>query len=250
MRADAVWTPAGILAALGSRMIRQLIEFHASDPTRFPAPFPASRGVPQWLKDMPMDQPLQGAGPDGLRTQQVPTVKHCPPFLESMSCGYLVPLAGEIEFTREGSRALRFHAQGKIVDTQHPLQVKGSPMQGQLIVKFINPWVIKTPPGYSTLFLPPLNKFDTPFQVLSGLVETDTYYRPVHFPTVCLMRPGTSFTFKRGTPIAQAVPILRESWEPRAVPWDAEARQQIEREMQAGRHDFYKDRHWKKKSYG
>jgi len=231
-------------------MTRQLIEFHASDPTRFPAPFPAARGVPQWLKDMPMDQPGPTVAPDGSPAQPIPTVKRCPPFLESMTCGYLIPLVGDVVFTREQNGVLRFQAQGKIVDAQLPQEVRATPMQGQLIVKFVNPWIIKTPPGYSTLVLPPLNKFDTPFQVLSGLVETDTYYRPVHFPTVCLMRPGTSFTFKRGTPIAQAVPVLRESWESRAVPSDVEARKQIEREMQAQRHDFYKDRHWKKKSYG
>jgi hypothetical protein len=64
------------------------------------------------------------------------------------------------------------------------------------------------------------------------------------------MRPGTTFTFKRGTPIAQAVPILRESWESQTAPSDAEGQKQIEQEMQAWRHDFYKDRRWRKKSYG
>ena len=63
------------------------------------------------------------------------------------------------------------------------------------------------------------------------------------------MRPGTSFTFKRGTPIAQAVPIMREEWESQAVTWDEPTRKQIETEMLAERHNFYKDRHWKK-SFG
>jgi hypothetical protein len=231
-------------------MTDSLIEFLAADPSLFPAPYPASRGVPQWLKDMPMDQPLQSDGPDGPQTQQVPTIKHCPPFLEATTCGYLIPVAGEVVFTRESNGRLRFDAEGKIIDTQHPLQVQGSPLQGHLIVKFMNPWVIRTPPGYSTLFLPPLNQFELPFQVLAGLVETDTYYRPVSFPTICLMRPGTSFTLKRGTPIVQAVPIKREEWRSQAAPWDAAARHQVESEMQAERHDFYKDRHWKKKRYG
>ena len=221
-------------------MTRPLIEFHAADPSLLPAPYPATRGVPQWLKDMPMDQALERPGVAGgaPAVEQVPTVKQCPPFLEAMTCGYLIPLAGDITFTRESAGSLRFTAQGKIVETQHPLQVRGSPMQGALIVKFMNPWVIKTPPGYSTLFLPPLNQFGLPFQVLSGLVETDTYYRPVHFPTLCLMRPGTSFTIQRGTPIAQVVPIRREEWQSRAMPWDKAARRRIEEEMQADRHNF------------
>jgi antitoxin (DNA-binding transcriptional repressor) of toxin-antitoxin stability system len=199
---------------------------------------------------MPTDQALELPSPEGPRTEQVPTVKRCPPFLEAMTCGYLVPLPGEVTFTRQASGGLEFRAMGKIVDTQHPLQVRGSPMQGALIVKFINPWVIKTPPGYSTLFLPPLNSFELPFQVLSGLVETDTYYRPVHFPTLCLLRPGQTVTLKRGTPIAQVIPMKREDWTSQAVAWDAAARQEIEQTMLENRQDFYKDRHWKKKSYG
>ena len=228
-------------------MARNLIEFHSNYAAQVPAPFPATRGVPGWLKDMPMDRPLEGAPPG---KGPVPTVKQCPPFIEAMTCGYLLPLPGDVTFTREPNGVLGFRAQGKFIDTQHPLQVRGSPLEGMPIVKFINPWVVRTPEGYSTLFVAPLNGFDFPFQVLSGLVETDTYYRPVHIPTVCLMRPGTSFTLRRGQPIAQMIPIKREEWESKAGPADDEARQRIETEMAADRHSFYKDRHWKKKSYG
>jgi hypothetical protein len=231
-------------------MSRHLIEFHADGPERFPAPYPASRGVPQWMKELPMERPLQQQTPEGARTVQVPTVKQCPPFIEAMACGYIIPLAGDVTFTMDPAGSLNFTAQGKIVDTQHPLQVQGSPFQRSLIVKFINPWVIRTPAGYSTLFVPPLNQFEMPFQVLSGVVETDTYYRPVHFPTVCLMRPGNTVTLKRGTPIAQAIPLRREEWQLQTAQWDKDARVRIETEMAADRQGFYKDKHWKKKSYG
>jgi hypothetical protein len=231
-------------------MSRNLIEFHADGPERFPAPYPASRGVPQWMKDLPVERPLQQGTPEGARTVPVPTVKQCPPFIEAMTCGYIIPLAGDVTFTMDAAGALSFTAQGKIIDTQHPLQVQGSPFERSLIVKFINPWVIRTPAGYSTQFVPPLNQFELPFQVLSGLVETDTYYRPVHFPTVCLLRPGNTVTLKRGTPIAQAIPIRREEWQLQTAQWDKDARVRIETEMAADRQGFYKDKHWKKKGYG
>lgn len=231
-------------------MTPQLIEFHADRPDLYPAPYPAGRAVPPWLKDMPTERPLEKQTAEGLRTVAVPSVKQCPPFIDAMACGYVIPLAGDVTFEMGQSGGLRFRSQGKLVDAQHPLQVKGSPFEGMVIVKFINPWVVRTPPGYSTLFLPPLNQFQTPFQVLSGLVETDTYYRPVHFPTVCLMRPGQGVTLERGTPIAQVVPVLREQWQSQARPWDAAARQAVEQQMKADRHNFYKDRHWVKKGYG
>src|SRR5690349_17795167 len=106
-------------------MTRNLIEFHADRPERFPAPYPASRGVPQWMKELPVDRPLQQPAPQGARPVDVPTVKQCPPFLEAMTCGYVIPLAGEVTFTMDAAGALNFTSQGKIVDTQHPLQVRG-----------------------------------------------------------------------------------------------------------------------------
>jgi hypothetical protein len=231
-------------------MTQPLIEFHTDRPDLYPAPYPASRSVPQWLKDMPKDRPLEKQTPTGPHQVQVPSVKQCPPFVDAMTCGYIIPLAADVTFEMGSSGGLKFRAQGKIIETQHPLQVRGSPFEGVVIVKFLNPWVVRTPPGYSTLFLPPLNQFQTPFQVLAGLVETDTYYRQVHFPTVCLMRPGQVVTLKRGTPVAQAVPLKREAWQSQALPWDAAARQAVEEEMKADRHNFYKDRHWVKKAYG
>jgi hypothetical protein len=227
-------------------MDKPLIEFHADLPERFPAPYPAKGGVPEWLKRMPMGvaHPQQG-GPE------IPTVKQCPPFIEAMACGYVIPLPVDVTLTRDAQGGLNFAATGwKAIDTQHPLQIAGSPFEGELIVKFMNPWTIRTSPGYSTLFLPPLNQFALPVQVLSGLVETDTYYRPVHFPSICLMARGTTVTLPRGTPIAQVIPLRREEWRSSVGASDREARVRIEEEMKADRHNFYKERHWKKKGYG
>ena len=233
-------------------MARHLIEFHTDleDPAALPAPYPATRAVPDWLKDLPMEQPLQARGPAGEGPTHAPTVKQCPPFLEAMTCGYIIPLAGDVTFEMEASGSLRYTSQGDLVDTQHPAQVRGSPIQNALVVKFRNPWIVKTPAGYSTLFVPPLNQFRHPFQVLAGLVETDTYYRQVHFPSLCLMRPGQTVTLKRGTPIAQAIPIHRGEWTSQAVTSDLAARERLEQQAEADRRNFYKDRHWQKKSYG
>lgn len=249
-------------------MTRNLIEFHAPDPRRYPAPYPASRGVPEWLKEMPAEVPLVRKEPAGggghspaPESPQPPaqprpqppaplaTLKQCPPFIEAMTCGYLIPLAGDVTLTLDTSGALKFSAEGKIIDTQHPLQLRGTPFEGRPVAKFMNPWVVKTPPGYSTLFIPPMNNFVMPFQVLSGVVETDTYYRPVNFPSLCLMRPGSSVTLKRGTPIVQVIPFQREAWQSQVAEWDREAMLRVEREL-AEDVSFYKAKHWQKKTYG
>src|SRR4051812_41210279 len=205
-------------------MDEPLIEFHAHRPDVYPPPYPAARSVPEWLKQMPPD-----AG--DVQGMTVPTVKRCPPFVEAMTCGYILPMPGEARFTRDAGGALRFDAEGKIIDAQPALQYAGSPFGGMVVVKFINPWIVRTPPGYSTLFLPLLNRFDFPFQVLAGVVETDTYYREVVIPAVCLMQPGTSVTLARGAPLVQLVPIRREGWRSTVGAWEVEGRNAAEAEV-------------------
>jgi hypothetical protein len=227
-------------------MDKQLIEFHAEFPNNSPAPYPAKGAVPEWLKRMPMGVPHQQQN-----GTEIPTVKQCPPFIEAMACGYIIPLPADVTLSRDAQGGgLTFAAGRGAIETQHPLQYAGTPFEGQLIVKFMSPWTIRTSPGYSTLFLPPLNQFTLPVQVLSGLVETDTYYRPVHFPSICLMAPGTTVTLPRGTPIAQVIPVRREEWQSSVGQSDRQARVQIEQDIAADRHNYYKDRHWKKKGYG
>src|SRR5258706_4059553 len=154
-----------------------LIEFHTGGPQRFPAPFPASRGIPEWFKNLQ-------AGID-TPDENIPTLKRCPPFLEALSCGYLIPLAGDVIFTTDARGNLTFQATGPVVETHDPIPYQTTPFAAAVLVKFMNPWIIKTPPGYSTLLIPAINRFHIPFLVLGGLVETDTYYREIHFPAIC-----------------------------------------------------------------
>jgi hypothetical protein len=76
-------------------------------------------------------------------------------------------------------------------------------------MKFHNPWTIRTPPGWSCLFVPPLNRPNGVFEVLSGFVDTDTYVAPVNFPFVAIADDGVH-TLPKGTPLIQVIPFLRD----------------------------------------
>jgi len=80
------------------------------------------------------------------------------------------------------------------------------------IPKWLNPWSIETPRGYSCLFVPPLNNERLPFIPFSGIVDTDTYIPVVNFPFL-LADPNFDGTVPAGTPIVQVIPFRRESWE-------------------------------------
>ena len=77
--------------------------------------------------------------------------------------------------------------------------------------KWINPWAIKTPPGYSVLFVQPMHR-PSPFTILEGTVDTDQYTAPVNFPFT-LNDWKFEGLIPAGTPMAQVIPFKRESWQ-------------------------------------
>ena len=83
---------------------------------------------------------------------------------------------------------------------------------GEHAGKFINKWLIKTPPGYSCLFVHPMNRYDEDrFKIIEGIVDTDTYISTINFPFILLKR-DKQFLIKKGDPMVQVIPFKRESW--------------------------------------
>jgi hypothetical protein len=220
-----------------------LIEFHGPMEIGDPAPYRAVQVIPEWLKDM---EPLR-TGLDGV---PVDTVKRCMPFVDAIGSGYIIPLRRTVRFKMLSPNQLEYESVGddEVVTTQKRLEYQGSPLESSVIVKFKNSWVVKTPPGYSTLFLPLLNRMGFPFQILAGMVETDTFYQEVYFPSVCLMAPGTEHVLEKGTPLVQLIPIKREAWRAETRGWDMQRRADAEVNHLATPH-HYKQEHWTKKEY-
>jgi hypothetical protein len=146
-----------------------------------PPPVPAAHGLPTWLKAMP------STALSGLMAGEDNTVKRCPPFVDAMTCGFLIPLICDVkvengEFTWDNELP-----PGGAVDflrspigLHDPGQVTGTPLfdAEQFVIKFHNLWTIEAPKGYSLLFTHPVNRFDLPFTTLTGLVECDATTTP------------------------------------------------------------------------
>jgi len=174
-----------------------------------PEPRPSVKYFPEWFKRIPptLQQRDQFGGPSF-------SAKKCFPLIEAMSLGYMMPLAGdtriitnndcsEIQATNPPTvKTLEFHNVEQIGG-------KGAPGFPANPVKFINHWVIETAPGWSTLFIPPINHFNENFTVLGGLVDTDKYPKEVNFPAIWHTR-NADVGIPAGTPIIQAIPIYRK----------------------------------------
>ena len=180
-----------------------------------PRPIPAVRGLPDWFKAMPQKSFSASAGKDE------PTVKKCPPFVDAMIYGFLIPLAIDLE-VRDGEFSWDFDVpQGYVSEFSHsPIdfhdsaQVVGTPFfeDDRFVIKFNSFWTIEAPAGYSLLFTHPVNRTDLPFTTLTGLVDCDTFHdSPLNFPARW-HNADFNGVLPKGTPVAQCLPVKREAW--------------------------------------
>ena len=180
-----------------------------------PPPIPAARGLPDWLKAMP----TQAFNAINMRDED--TVKRCPPFVDAMTSGFLIPLMcdlrikdGEITWDNDLPPGGTLDFPRSPIGFHDPSQAMGSPLfePGRFIMKFHNLWTIEVPEGFSLLFTHPINRFDLPFTTLTGLVDCDRYQDSwIHFPAHW-HDMNFSGVLPKGTPVAQCVPVKRESW--------------------------------------
>lgn len=178
-----------------------------------PRPIPGRQGLPDWLKTMPAQ------AHSALLGQDLRTVKQCPPFLDAMGGGWLMPLLCDVTVGPDLNFAWDWDLPVSHLDrltrsplSQHPsAQLEGVPFAqpGMAALKFNSAWTVEVPKGWSVLFTHPVNRLDLPFQTLTGLVDCDAFgHGFVHFPA--LWRDATwTGTLAKGTPVAQLWPVPR-----------------------------------------
>lgn len=164
--------------------------------------------MPDWYKALPMYI-------DNKQVLNNSTIKKCNPFLDAMTIGYIIPLAADIEFiSNQDASGISYNTgfYKPMVDNHGKYQITTdkcpNPIGNKPPMKFLNYWAIQTPPGWSTLFVPPLNRDDFRFTCISGLVDTDKYFNYINFPFF-FNEPNFTGILPAGTPLVQAIPIKR-----------------------------------------
>jgi hypothetical protein len=114
--------------------------------------------------------------------------------------------------------------------------------------KFVNKWLIKTPPGYSCLFIKPMNRVEDRFDIIPGVVDTDSYINVINFPFI-LRKRNEQFLLKKGDPIVQVIPFKRESWKSWSGFYYEKLHGKTINLVNSLFFDKYKKLFWKKKSY-
>ena len=193
------------------------------------APKPASQLIPEWYKDvnsyLGVSKGTIGSGATN------GTIKRCMPVFDAISSGYIITSYVDVYIKQNAKNENVYDGPIDIseINSQpgyespcyepinfHPIeQAPNHPNRGKHVMsypKWINAWSIKTPPGYSTLIIPPMHR-ESIFTIFPGVVDTDKYNAPINFPFVFNEADKFEGVIPAGTPIAQVIPFKRDSWE-------------------------------------
>jgi hypothetical protein len=187
--------------------------------------------LPDWLRQMPATAFSDTHG------QDVRTVKQCPPFVDAMAHGFIMPLPCDVtvdrgkfswnwdlpplSVERHPRSPLSFHV---------PAQVEGTPFHDAdcAVVKFNSFWTIELEDGYSLFATHPVNRGDLPFRLITGLVDADRFADVgILFPALWI-DPDFSGTLRAGTPVAQCFPVVRTAPQLVCAPLSQEDRQRYD----------------------
>lgn len=183
-----------------------------------------------------------------------PTVKKCVPFLDAMISGYIIPFYQEYIITVNAEKGeLQIHAPLHKQNFHDLEQLPENYQEGKRPAgKFTNKWIVRTPPGYSCLFVHPMNQPKTDFEIISGVVDTDSYEPAVFFPYYWrksakdFSEGKSQINIKKGDPMVQVIPFKRENWRSWAGKKESYEKSQT---MVGALIDTYKKYYWKRKKY-
>jgi hypothetical protein len=171
-----------------------------------PEPYPAKRYIPEWYKKL-----VPYAAPEKGTITPIPTLKRCPPFLDAMCAGWIIPLAADVHISvRDKGSGVTWETDfiWPIVQSHRTSQVITHPSIPKHPLKFLNWWMVQTPPGWSTLFISPINRTDDKLELMAGIVDTDNFHEYVNFPGFIKMESGV-IKLESGYPLMQAIPFKR-----------------------------------------
>lgn len=215
-----------------------------------PEPYPARKFMPDWYKHLPARINKQNKLENS-------TVKRCPPVLDAMSVGWIIPLVADVQIISNGDASgieykwqfhrtmIENHGEDQISTKDYP-----NPNLPKPPIKFLNWWAIRVPPGYSVLFVPPMNRQDPRFTCMSGFVDCDAYFHFINFPAF-FNTPNYTGILDAGTPLVQAIPIRRDAIikKEKVRKFNEKDRKELNRssKLKQMHESYYRDFVWSKK---
>jgi len=216
---------------------------------------PSSNNVPDWYKKSSQYMGNENKPSLVFETPMstTSTYKRCSPFLDALTSGYTISLPADIQVFRDQDNIpyIRWRSDELSLVSDHSNEqvfgLKFSEDFNEHVFKWEFRFIVQTPPGYSTIFMHPVNRFDLPFQTFTGVVDTDGYPVSVQFPFI--LKDNFSGIIEAGTPIVQFLPFKREKWNSSYSEYDDKNRYVGKHQLLSKIVRSYKNQWWNKKVY-
>lgn len=178
---------------------------------------PAIKVIPDWFKKTPSLD----------KTWSLPTIKNCPAVPDLLKNAYIIRMWEDLKLSvtidnkdiigKEKVKLFKYSQPVEnvfVVDTHGDNQFLDSLSEEQkkdkvFVWKLISPWFIKTSPGYSVLQLPVMYEFNTDFEAMPGIIDTDHHCQINQ--QVIQKKYGEIF-IERGTPLVMYIPFKRTKY--------------------------------------
>jgi len=215
-----------------------------------PHPKPAKNYMPDWYKEIANPLHNGSVGIDENGALENTNLKMCMPFLDTLTSGYIQETWCDIYFSQENNNLLyRYTTQPEILSIREKsdLNVGQEYYNSELIWK--TPWITKTPPGWSSLIVHPLNRFDLPFFTVSGIIDTDKFNHSSFGALPFYVKSSFQGIIPAGTPMFQIIPFERSKWVSEIKEFNNEVNRKKFHDVKRKFFGFYKHEMWVKKTY-
>lgn len=220
-------------------------------------PEPAIKHLPKWYRTLSkFDKsnneitlaPENHLGTDGAQV----STKMCMPFFDATTAGYMYVLEDDLYVTldKDGKPSLSWDGNVMLVDKRPIVDIVVPDNCHPIHYGWRMNWYYETPPGYSVLITHPMNRYDLPFYVQSGIVESDIWGLPVFI--AFFLKRNFQGKIPKGTPIMQIIPFKRDNWELEAsISEDELNKHELMAENRRSMvYGYYKKTAWRKKFFG
>lgn len=209
---------------------------------------PAKNHIPEWYKNIPRweNNEMFKVG-KGFRH----TVKHCMPFLDSLTTGYMIVLPNDLYVKNDnGEPFISWQGAEFPPSSRDNIADLNLVPAGHSPLEFVwHTGVANTIPlGYSLLFTHPINRHDLPFTTLSGIVDGGLVMGPRgNIPFY--VKDGFEGIIPQGTPIAQLIPFRQEDWSSKIKNGLVQEAEEHDKKTNSLIFGWYKKTFWTRKKY-
>jgi hypothetical protein len=217
-------------------------------------PKPATNSVPKWYKEQKLFSNGTNDYMKGKSARSEGTYKLCVPLVDAITAGYMFTTTADIVVTNISDSGytpfIEWQIEWTPVDLQKELSLGNFPIpenHNPTPFRWHSEWQVVTPKGYSLWITHPANRYDLPFTTLTGFVDTDVHPNKILFPF--FIKDGFEGIIPEGTPIAQAIPIKRDSWLSERQSFDLDSEFYNKNIMKINFVRSYKNKFWSKKEY-